>query len=168
MWAWPRCGAWPLTCSYTIFDVTQLSRCRHDGFDYNENVLQPQEHKAIGIDLTGEHTKGRRDQGRSFQGRGQGRGQPYLPFTERLSPNIVQIPRDMMREANTVTTAVKPSPHFDLTKSIFPKEKCMPLNTGIYFVTLSKISQMRQVAGRVFQQYKQKLVQSLKEYGRII
>ena len=47
----------------------------------------------------------------------------YLPFTERLSPNSVQMPRDMMREANTVTTAVKPSPHFDLTKSIFPENR---------------------------------------------
>ena len=46
-------------------------------------------------------------------------GGTHLPLTERLRPNKVQIPRDMERDANTVTTAVKPRPHFDLTKSIF-------------------------------------------------
>ena len=55
----------------------------------------------------------------------------YLPFTERLRPNSVQMPRDMMREANTVTTAVKPSPHFDLTKSIFPENKEYVSKVGV-------------------------------------
>lgn len=44
----------------------------------------------------------------------------YLPLREMLSPKSVQIPKDMVSAATTVTKAVKPRPILDLTKSIFP------------------------------------------------
>ena len=44
----------------------------------------------------------------------------YPPFSVGVSPNKEQKLTDMRRDATTVTTADRASPHLDFTISIFP------------------------------------------------
>lgn len=46
-----------------------------------------------------------------------------LPLTVMLSPKNVQIPRDIVSDAMTVTTAVNPNPNLDRTSSILPEKQ---------------------------------------------